>query len=221
MDANEREEREAFLAQTDAYLKGNDWPAVLDLAQGRLERLPGDLDARMAICRVWIQQGRMDEAREMLRELDETITSLSQIYAYMGDACLKKGMMEETGRCYRKFLVLNPDVPLAGDVLEKLRSIEEQRETAAVEGEEEAQIPSAFQTATLAELYIRQGHLPMAAEVLEAILRKEPQQERAAGMLREVREAIRREASAQRVAPVIAELSRWLENIVRLRVHAA
>ena len=221
MDANDREERDAFLAQTEAYLKGNDWPVVLDLAQGRLERLPGDLDARMAICRVWIQQGRMDEAREMLRELDETITSLSQIYACMGDAYLKKGMMEETGRCYRKFLALNPDVPPAGDVLEKLRSIEEQRETAAVEGEEEAQIPSAFQTATLAELYIRQGHLPMAAEVLEAILRKEPQQERAAGMLREVREAIRREASAQRVAPVIAELSRWLENIVRLRVHAA
>jgi tetratricopeptide (TPR) repeat protein len=221
MDANEREERDAFLAQTEAYLKGNDWPAVLDLAQGRLERLPGDLDARMAICRVWIQQGRMDEAREMLREMDETITSLSQIYACMGDACLKKGMMEETGRYYRKFLALNPDVPLAGDVSEKLRSIEEQRETAAAEGEEEAQIPSAFQTATLAELYIRQGHLPMAAEVLEAILRKEPQQERAAGMLREVREMIRREASAQRVAPVIAELSRWLDNIVRLRVHAA
>ncbi|MBU4120379.1 MAG: tetratricopeptide repeat protein [Proteobacteria bacterium] len=221
MDANDREERDAFLAQTEAYLKGNDWPAVLDLAQGRLERLPGDLDARMAICRVWIQQGRMDEAREMLREMDETITSLSQIYACMGDAYLKKGMMEETGRYYRKFLALNPGVPLAGDVSEKLRSIEEQRETAAAEGEEEAQIPSAFQTATLAELYIRQGHLPMAAEVLEAILRKEPQQERAAGMLREVREMIRREASAQRVAPVIAELSRWLENIVRLRVHAA
>ena len=156
-----------------------------------------------------------------LREMDETITRLSQIYASMGDACLKKGMMEETGRYYRKFLSLNPDVPLAGDVSEKLRSIEEQRETAAAEGEEEAQIPSAFQTATLAELYIRQGHLPMAAEVLEAILRKEPQQERAAGMLREVREMIHREASAQRVAPVIAELSRWLENIVRLRVHAA
>jgi len=221
MDANDREERDAFLAQTEAYLKGSDWPAVLDLARGRLERLPGDLDARMAICRVWIQQGRMDEAREMLRELDETIASLSQIYACMGDACLKKGMMEETGRYYRKFLALNPDGPLAGDVSEKLRSIEEQRETAAAEGEEEAQIPSAFQTATLAELYIRQGHLPMAAEVLEAILRKEPQQERAAGMLREVREMIRREASAQRVAPVIAELSRWLENIVRLRVHAA
>ena len=221
MDANDREERDAFLAQTEAYLKENDWPAVLDLAQGRLERLPGDLDARMAICRVWIQQGRMDEAREMLREMDETITNLSQIYACMGDACLKKGMMEETGRYYRKFLALNPDVSLAGDVSEKLRSIEEQRETAAAEGEEEAQIPSAFQTATLAELYIRQGHLPMAAEVLEAILRKEPQQERAAGMLREVREMIRREASAQRVAPVVAELSRWLENIVRLRVHAA
>ncbi|OGP85423.1 MAG: hypothetical protein A2V87_08200 [Deltaproteobacteria bacterium RBG_16_58_17] len=221
MDANDRKEKDAFLAQAEAHLKRNDWPAVLDLAQRRLERLPGDLDARMAICRVWIQQGRMDEALEMLGEMEETLACFSRIYAFLGDACLKKGMREEAVRYYRKFIVLNPDVPLAGDVSEKLKSIEEQRETAAAEGEEEAQIPSAFQTATLAELYIRQGHLPMAAEVLEAILRKEPQQERAAGMLREVREMIRREASAQRAAPVIAELSRWLENIVRLRVHAA
>ena len=51
MDANDRKEKDAFLAQAEAHLKRNDWPAVLDLAQRRLERLPGDLDARMAICR--------------------------------------------------------------------------------------------------------------------------------------------------------------------------
>jgi len=221
MDANEREEREAFLAQAEAYLKGNDWPAVLDLAQGRLERIPGDLDARMAICRVRIQQGRMDEAREMLREMDETITRLSQIYACLGDACFKKGMKEDAERYYRKFIVLNPGGPQAEDISERLRDIEEQQPAAAMEEEDTAQVPSAFQTVTLAELYIRQGHLPLAAEVLEAIIAREPQQERAAGMLREVRELIRREASAQRAAPVIAELSRWLENNARLRVHAA
>jgi len=74
---------------------------------------------------------------------------------------------------------------------------------------------------TLAELYIRQGHLPLAAEVLEAIIAREPQQEKAAVMLREVRELIRREDAARRYAPVVAELSRWLGNIGRLRGHAA
>ena len=73
---------------------------------------------------------------------------------------------------------------------------------------------------TLAELYIRQGHLQMAKKVLEAILRKDPREERAAIRLREI-EALSGEGSAAKAAPVIAELSRWLDNIGRLRGHAA
>lgn len=222
MDANDRGGRDSFLAQTEAYLSGNNFAAALDLAWERLARIPGDLDARMAICRIWIERGRIDEAREMLSEMEETLACFSRIYACLGDACLKKGMKEEAERYYRKFVALNPGAPPAGEILEKLKDLEEQRSTAAMEEEEEtAHIPSAFQTATLAELYIRQGHLPLAAEVLEAILAREPQQEKAAGMLREVRELIRREDAARRNAPVVAELSRWLENIGRLRGHAA
>ena len=215
-------ERKSFLTQVELYLERNELPAVLDLAEERLKRIPGDLDARMAICRIWIERGRIDEAREMLGEMEEILACLFRLYVRLGDACLKKGMREEAERYYRKFIVLNPDAPPAGEILEKLKDIEEQRSAAAIEEEEEtAQVPSAFQTVTLAELYVRQGHLPLAAEVLEAILAKEPQQEKAAGMLREVRELIRREDAARRHAPVIAELSRWLENIGRLRGHAA
>ena len=222
MDAYDREGRDSFLAQTEAHLSGNNLTAALDLARERLERIPGDLDARMAICRIWVEMGRIDEAREMLGEMEETLACLSRIYACLGDACLKKGMKEEAERYYRKFIVLNPGGPQAEEISERLRDIEEQRPTAAMKEEEEtAQIPSAFQTVTLAELYIRQGHLPLAAEVLEAIIAREPQQEKAAVMLREVRELIRREDAARRYAPVVAELSRWLGNIGRLRGHAA
>jgi len=222
MDADDRGGRDSFLAQMEEYLGGNNLAAALDLARERLERIPGDLDARTAICRIFIEEGRIDEAREMLGEMEETLACFSRIYACLGDACLKKGMREEAERYYRKFIALNPGAQPAGEILAKLREIEEQPPAAAPEEEEETvQIPSAFQTATLAELYIRQGHLPLAAEVLEAILAREPQQEKAAGMLREVRELIRREEAARRNAPLIAELSRWLENIGRLRGHAA
>jgi tetratricopeptide (TPR) repeat protein len=221
MDANDREERKSFLALTKAHLSGNDLPAALNLAQARLERRPGDPDARMTLCRISLRQGRIDEARAMLEEMEESIAGLSEIYAGMGDACLEKGTREAAERYFRKCLLFNPDAQLAGEVLEKLGKIEEQRETAAAEKEKTAPIPSAFQTVTLAELYLRQGHLRPAEEVLEAILQREPQQERAAAMLREVREMIRREEAAQSVAPVIAELSRWLENICRSSGHGA
>jgi Tfp pilus assembly protein PilF len=216
------QERKLFLLQAETYLDQKDDQTALSLAQARLKRTPGDLDARIVICRVWLQQGRIDEARDMLHEMEEIIASLSQIYVCMGDICMKKGMEDSAETFYRKFMVLNPGAPRVRDILERLKGIEELHET-NTEGETEgdAGIPPDFQTVTLAELYIRQGHLRSAEEVLEKIVGQEPQNGKAAGLLQEVRERILREASAQQYAGVITELSRWMDNIGRVRGHAA
>ncbi len=216
------QDRKSFLAQAEAYLDRNELLAVLNLAQARLKRTPGDLDARIVICRVWLLQGRVDEARDMLHEMEEIIASFSHVYACMGDICLKRGMREAAEDYYGKFKVLNPGAPLARDMAERPKGIEELHETNKEEETEgDAGIPLDFRTVTLAELYIRQGHLRLAEEILEKIVGQEPQNEKAAGMLQEVRNRILREASVQRYAGVIAELSRWLDNIGRLRGHAA
>jgi thioredoxin-like negative regulator of GroEL len=222
MNENDLQERKVFLEAVETCFAASDHRAVLSLAKSRLEQIPGDLDARIATCRVWILQGRLDEARDMLQEMEEIIESLSNIYACMGDICVKKGMKESAQTFYRKFMCLNPEAPMSLEIAERLRGIEDLHETNA-EGEspDAVHVPSDFQTVTLAELYIRQGHPEMAAGVLEEIVRKDPQQEKASQMLREVREMIHREASAKRNAPVIAELSRWLGNVDRLRLHGA
>jgi thioredoxin-like negative regulator of GroEL len=158
----------------------------------------------------------------MLNEMEDRLASLSRIYAGMGDLCLKQGMREAAQDYYGKFKVLNPDAPPARDMSERLKVIEELHETDDQgETEGEAGIPPDFQTVTLAELYIRQGHLRPAEEVLAKIIGQEPQNEKAAGLLQEVRDGILREAAVQRYPGVIAELSRWLDNIDRARGHAA
>jgi tetratricopeptide (TPR) repeat protein len=226
MDEDDLQKRKLFLLQTEAYIDQKEYEAVLDLAQSRLKRIPGDLDARIVICRVWLLQGRLDEAREMLREMEDILISLSRIYACMGDIYMKKGMKNSAEIFYRKFMALNPGALPARDVSGRLKGIEDLHET-GMEGEAEGetegdvQIPADFQTATLAELYIRQGHLRPAEEVLEKIIGRDPQNEKASGMLQEVREQLHREASAQQYEGSIAELSRWLDNIGRLRGHAA
>ena len=226
MDEDDLQERKLFLLQTEAYIDQKQYETVLDVAQSRLKRIPGDLDARIVICRVWLLQGRLDEAREMLLEMDEILAGLSQIYACMGDIYMKKGMKDSAEIFYRKSAVLNPGAPPARDVSGRLKGIEDLHETGIetdVDGEAEGdvQIPADFQTVTLAELYIRQGHLRMAEEVLEKIVGQDLQNETASGLLREVRERILREASAQQYAGVVTELSRWMDNIGRLRGHAA
>jgi tetratricopeptide (TPR) repeat protein len=218
MDEMELQERKSFLRQAEAYLERNELPAVLDLAEARLKRTPGDLDARIAICRVRLMQGRPDEAREMLSEMEDLLASLSRIYAGMGDICIKEGMKDSAETFYRKVMFLNPGVPLPKDITERLDGIEELH---ATDAEGDAEIPANFQTVTLAELYIRQGHLRQAEELLEKIIGHDPQNQKAAGLLQDVRERLLKGASAQQDAGIIAELSRWLDNIGRLRAHAA
>ena len=197
MDKMEIQERKSFLTQAEAYLD-------------------------IAICRVWLLQRRQDEARDILNEMDDILVNLSRIYACMGDICMKEGMKDSAETYYRKFMFLNPGVPLSKDFTERLNGIEELHTTDA-EGraEGEVQIPPDFQTVTLAELYIRQGHLRPAEELLEKIIGQDPQNEKAAGLLQDVRERLLEGASVQQYAGVLAELSRWLDNVGRLRAHAA
>jgi tetratricopeptide (TPR) repeat protein len=221
------QERKAFLAQMEACIDRNEPQAVLDLARERLRRSPGDPDARIGICRAWLQQGKIGEAGEMIEEVEEIIANLSQIYACIGDVCVKKGMEDSAETFYRRSVILNPGVHWVRDTLERLKGVEEPHEEephetdAEVKTEEDAGIPPDFQTATLAELYIRQGHLRPAEELLVKIVGQEPHNEKAAWLLQEVQDRILAEATQERYAGIVAELSRWLDHIDRARGHAA
>ncbi len=217
------EPRQSFLKEAETLLEKGDDRAALALAASRLEGLPADPDARMVICRVRILQGRPDEAGEMLHGMEDLLAGLSRIYRELGELFLAKGIPESAKTYYRKFIRLNPDAPEALEIAERLDGISEPGETDGGTGAEEEtiRVPEDFQTVTLAELYIRQGHLRMAKKVLEAVLRKDPHEERAAIRLREVGETLGEENAAEKAEPVIAELSRWLDNIGRLRGHAA
>ena len=214
--------RDAFLEGAEAFLAAGDDDTALAAAEARLLRMPGDLDANSVMCRVRIRQGRLEEAAGILRGMDASLAGLAKAYASLGDAYLVKGMQEAAQSCYRRLSGLNPDAPSAGGTDDPLPVVAPAPETGrGGEAEDSAEVPSGFQTVTLAELYILQGHLRPAAEVLEAVIGRQPENERARAMLDEVREMILREEARQRYPIVIDELSRWLDNIGRLRGHAA
>jgi tetratricopeptide (TPR) repeat protein len=222
MDENGLRERKQFLAKMEEYLGRNELQEALSLAQERLEKRPADLESRIVICRARLLQGSLDEAREMLDDTEQIIARLSHVYASIGDICLKRGMREAAEGYYEKFRALNPGSTLARGIPKRPDEDEELRETDG-EGETEgtAAVPPDFQTVTLAELYIRQGHFRTAEEVLEKIIGEDPQNEKAAALMMEVREQLRGTVSAPPDTGVVAELSHWLDNIGRLRGHAA
>jgi Tfp pilus assembly protein PilF len=158
----------------------------------------------------------------MLEDTEQIIAGLSHVYASLGEICLKRGMREAAEGYYEKSRALDPGSPRVRDIAERLDEGEEIREP---DGEEEtegaAAVPPDFQTVTLAELYIRQGHFQLAEELLEKIIAAEPKNERAAMLLTEVRGQLCGTASSPPDTGVVAELSHWLENIGRLRGNAA
>lgn len=223
MNYGNRSEKEIFIAQADSFLDQGLQKEAQDYALNWLERFPDDAEARVILCQAWTRMGKLDKVKQLLQEVDEAIYGMSVIYAKMGDICQRSGLSQEAITFYRKFLDLNPNSPITTEVAEKLHSLAPAGEVVTYREEETPQhSPSIMRTVTIAELYIKQGHTDLAAEILEEIIKKDNTNQRALAMLSEIRggSAAQPEKDALPDA-VLKELNRWLSNIDRIRAYAA
>jgi tetratricopeptide (TPR) repeat protein len=224
---NSEKDRMNFLNEAEELLQQNMLPQALNLAEERLRSLPVDVDAHVIAGNALIGMGRINEARDILREVEEIISGLSLIYDRMGDIYRKKGFHQDAAICYEKFIALNPNAEKTREVIEKMAFLEqEDRPVTEVDmPNDNGILKPDFFTVTLAELYIKQGHLQVAAGILKEIIRREPQNLQAVAKLDTVRSAIALKSSAggkfaESGDPVMTLIS-WLENIDRLKKHAA
>ena len=171
--------------------------------------------------------GRVDEARDVLREVGEIISELSLVYDRMGDIYRKKGFHQDAAVCYEKFISLHPGAENAREVIEKMILLEQEDQPVTEVGmiyNENIPEPELF-TVTLADLYIKQGHLQVAAEILKEIIKREPQNIQAVAKLDSLKAALASKSSANgkfvESDNLIKTLSSWLKNIDRLKIHAA
>ena len=221
------DEKETFLSRAESCLEQGLYNTALDLAMDWLSRFPGDAEARIIACHAWTRMGKLDKANNILREVDEAILGMSRIYARMGDICRQSGLNQEAITFYRKFVTINPNAPLTSEVEVKLASLLNFPEETSLSLPEDGTLPkhpaTSLQTVTMAELYLKQGHPDMAIEVLEAILGKDKSNQRAQTLLRNIRKGMEQplERPGRKSIEVIRELTRWLNNVNRIRGHAA
>jgi tetratricopeptide (TPR) repeat protein len=215
------EGRDEFLFRTDVYLKEGLSDRAVALAQDRLERFPGDVDARIIAGYSLVRMEKIEEALEFLKSVEDDILKWSRVFEHLGDIYLKKGLIEKAAKAYRRFVSLNSGLPIEKGVSAKLGSLVGALDGDLLPDPENVgisdNVSSDLYTITLAELYIKQGHLEMAREVLKEILRSDPGDIRAAEMLKDVETTLKgRESRAlsdgKRIL-VIDELNRWLENL--------
>ena len=225
MNYGNRSEKELFVAQAESFLDQGLQKEAQDYALNWLERFPDDAEARVILCQAWTRMGKLDKVKKLLQEVDEAIFGMSVIYSKMGDICQRSGLNQEAITFYRKFLDLNPNSRITREVADKLHALAPRSESVLPQ-EEEARPQSVpvMRTVTMAELYIKQGHKDLAAEILEEVVKKDSTNERALALLRELRGETgqqSKDAESEQVPHVLNELNRWLRNIDRIKVYAA
>jgi tetratricopeptide (TPR) repeat protein len=232
MENNNPEENHLrFLSETEILLQEGKMPEALSLAEARLISFPLDVNARVVAANALINMGRIEEARNILHEVEEIILGLSMVYIQMGDIYGKNGLYQDAVVCYEKFISFNPNSDKAKEVVDKIFLLEQEEPLATEidETEDHETLPKPdFHTVTLAGLYIKQGHFKMAAEVLEKILKYDPDNDLVRAKLDTVKTAIALKSSARGDVVLSAPdtnhlaetLARWLENIDRLKKNA-
>ncbi len=217
------EDRFLFLSEAEIFLQQKNYPNALEIAQARLKILPLDLDARVVAAKALIGLGKAKEITNLIQEAEILLTDFSLVYLRLGDVYRENSFYREAVSCYKKYIALNPDAQRTKEAIENIVLLEREDPllAEAEEKDEEADSGPEFQTITLADLYIRQGHFSMAADILQKIVQREPDNKLAQAKLDTVNTAISLQASAKNNSAqtdiLIDTMTRWLENINRLK----
>jgi len=217
-----------FLSRAQTMLEQGAYEGALEAARQCLDGSPGNIDALMILCHACMRLGKLDEASAVIENVEKMVMGLSRIYACMGDICFKGGLNQEAVKFYRRFVALNPGSDLSREILGKLRLVEGDIKDLVPDKDDRAApaqpVTAGFQTMTMVDLYLRQGHLDGAEALLEQMLAREPENAAVQKKLAEVQaltgaEAVKAVNLRQR-EKVIGKLNRWLELIERRRLYA-
>ena len=219
-----------FLSSAQAYLDQSLYMEALDLAEAWLKLHPMDADANIVSCHALMKMGKLEQVEELLGRVEDQVFRLSKIFMVIGDICLEGGLTTETIRFYRKFIAMNPEskdaqklsrkiLALTSDPHEPFPGMEAEHDEHEEEHNEDvSRIAPDFYTVTLADLYIKQGYLQMAADVLNEIMNMDSDNHVAARKLDDVNTLLRNKKHNEEV---VQELTHWLKNIDRIRYYAS
>lgn len=203
------EDFDAFVGRIEFHILRGEWEAVRRTAEDRLDLIPGDGAACLALSLSMAREGRKKESLRLLDAMERIEEGWGLLYRYGGDVFARQGMIREAMESYRKSSILNSG---------KVRWIDREEggapgsrpvpEDRFPEEEDRSEVPEELLTPTLADLYIRQGHYELARSSLEKLLSGDPGNEALREKLRNLE--VRIEERRTRRERVLSELNRWL-----------
>jgi tetratricopeptide (TPR) repeat protein len=211
---------ERFLSHAESLLKQGLFQEAVALARERLALFPGDVDARIICGRALAAMGRIGSSLAIFEEVKKDVLKWVCVLEYLADIFKQKGEKERARDCYQMLSQVSNDPSRKEMLLRKIQELNGkpgEHANALIDD-----LSRSFKTMTMADLYIRQGHLDMARKVLKEMAKSDPGNLRAAERLREVETMIEGKVPGgkeERVKAILQELDRWLKNVERLESH--
>ena len=207
-------------------LKGQYEEAIETCKEG-LKKMPDALPGRLLLGRCYLERGMIPEAKAELETVAQKIEECLPVYKLLSQVYLEEKDVDKALEVLRKTLYFQTAddssakrvTPLEMGLLHRgasppfapipPRSREPAREDSP-KVEEEKGGKATIQTDTLAEIYVKQGHLDRALVTYQEILAKEPGNE----ALREKYEALKKQVEKEHQPPTGSraqtQLEKWL-----------
>jgi len=223
-----------FLEKAESQrLEGKYEEAIATLREG-LDRMPDLLPGRLLLGRCYWERGMAAEAKKELERVARGIEECALVYQLLSRVYLEEKEVEKATEALRKNLIFQTGedrgpkklTPLEMGLLHRGSSPPfvtppappeptVQQESKAAEEEKGGKAP--IQTDTLAEIYIKQGHLDRALITYQEILSRDPENR----AVREKYEALKKRMGKERETAdqkkVQAHLERWLRVLADRR----
>ncbi len=222
-----------FIQEAESLRLQKKYDQAIQACQEGLKKTPEALSGRLILGRCYLESGRIPEARKELEKVAQTVEECLSVYKILAQVYLEEKNVDKALEALRKTLLLpgteeGPSkkvTPLEMALLhrggfrppfatppafqmEPPKTVEE----AAIKTPpvEDSSAKAAIQTDTLAEIYIKQGHLDRALSVYQDILARDPQNAEARGKFESLKERMAEKEREETRRKVRARLEKWL-----------
>ena len=229
-----------FLQLAESLRLQGRYEEAIEVCQEGLKKMPDALPGRLLLGRCYLERGMIAEAKEELEKVVRGIEECLSVYKLLSQVYLEEKDVDKALEVLRKSLYFqtgeegaSPKVsPLEMGLLQKGSHLPfvtppyfstpppppsapavPPGETAPEEPkgkEEEKTTATAIQTDTLADIYLKQGHLDRALSIYQEVLAREPENAAVRGKYEALRKKMGMDLKEETRKKVQAQLERWL-----------
>ena len=224
--SSEADSRVPFSLAESFRLQGRYEEAIESCRKG-LEKMPDFLAGRLLLGRCYYEKGQFKQAREELEKVVKEIEEYIPAYKWLGQIYLQGKEVDKALEVMRKELFLTTSSEISKKEITPLEigfltrgkppfstpridPIKKPQEDLKTEKNEE--FKKSIQTDTLAEIYLKQGHLEKALSIYQEILGRDPGNTHVREKFEEVEKKIQADQGKKSRQKLINHLERWLSR---------